>query len=90
MPRVLLTDAEKSFVESNRYRIELDSRNWNREPFVTETRLREMSPHVRLIFLSSSWERDGERCVWRNIRHAGNADWVERRGLMARLDQLAK
>ncbi len=73
MSRVRLTDPEKAFVEANRYRIALDARNWNQEPFVTETQLREMSPHVRYIFLSPSWEQDKERCVWRNVRHAGRA-----------------
>jgi hypothetical protein len=41
-----VTEAERDYVLANRARIELDNRDWSKEPFVTDKQLLEMSMHV--------------------------------------------
>lgn len=80
-----LTKAEKEFVLRERRRIELDSRDWNSEPFVTDKQLAEMSAWRRNMFSENIWRRDHPACVLRNTTHPDNKDWANRELLLEAL-----
>ncbi len=80
-----LTAAEKEHIKRERQRIELDSRNWSQEPFVTQVQLREMSPHTQDQFSDKIWRHDCRFDVLRNTAHPDNADWVNRERLVEAL-----
>ncbi len=73
-----LSNAEKEHIQRERTRIALDARDWNKEPYVTQVQLREMSPHMRYLFVSKTWRYDEPADVWRNTVHPDNADWTKR------------
>lgn len=72
-----LTDAEKELVLRERERLELESRNWTSEPFVTDLQLAKMSPFFRDGFfrLPLIWRRDDYAMIYRNATHLDNELW---------------
>ena len=60
-----------------RRRIELDNRDWTKEPFITHKDLHDMSPwRVRQV-LDARWVMDLTCMVYRNTTHPDNAEWWE-------------
>lgn len=78
MPRMNLTAAEAQRIKANRRQIELDSRDWSKEPHVTCLELYLMSPHTaRRIVTDHHWQLEPMRQVWFNTRFEVMADELE-------------
>jgi hypothetical protein len=69
-----LTDAEKRLVLRERERLELESRDWSKEPFVTDKQLALMSPRFRELFSSMPllWRYDERSFSYLNTAYPDN------------------
>lgn len=72
-----LTEAEKEFVLRERERLELESRDWSKEPFVTDLQLIKMSAHFRQRFYDAPliWRRSECCFAYMNATHPENEKW---------------
>jgi hypothetical protein len=69
-----LTAAEKALVLRERERLELESRDWAKELFVTDKQLMLMSPRFRELFSSTPllWRYDERSFAYSNTVHPDN------------------
>jgi hypothetical protein len=73
-----LTEAEADWVKHKRARLELEARDWSKEPVLTDRDIYTMSGEFvqRVFSLSSAnWTRDDRALCFRNVTHPSNASW---------------
>jgi hypothetical protein len=80
-----LTEAEKGLVLRERERLELESRDWSKEPFVTDVQLNRMSEWVTRAVVGCPliWRRDELAMIYRNATHPDNEAWCNMRDAAA-------
>ncbi len=79
MPKMQVTEFEAAFLQMERERLALDSRDWAAEPFISDLQIAKMSPGAVqwkvMVNIGEYWLRDECHMIYRNIRHPDNQVW---------------
>ena len=77
MPKLALTEAEVELVLRERERLELESRDWSKEHFISDVHLFKVSDWLirAVIGCPLIWRRDEYAMIYRNATHPDNEAW---------------